>query len=526
MLRNVALVRGIATLLLSLTAPVPVDRPDSPPVVAPRANRSHPDTASDVARYDAIDAYVARQLDQLRVPGASLAIVEGDRIVHERGFGWARPGGGRPTPQTPFVLGSTTKSFTALAVMQLVEAGMIVLDDPVQRYLPWFRVADPQASAAITVRQLLIQTSGLSTQSGWSVLADFDTSADAAEHEARGLAMLRLTRPPGFAFGYSNMNYILLGLIVEAASGERYATYVQNHIFDPLEMRHSYASRSRAWSDGLAIGSRFWFGRPVVYLDHDPDAQFPRGSLAAGQLISSAEDMSHYLIGQLSGGRYGGARILSSAGMAEMHRPEVAFTMLGESGQYGMGWFVDDRGPTRILWHDGVVPDFFTYMAIVPERHMGLVLLMNADGFLMSNTSLLEVGTGAAALLARAPPPPVRWGIIIPWMHRGLLLIPVLQLVGIALTVRRVRRWRRAPESRPSRRRTWILHLALPAIPNLLLASAAILLVSSPLAGFLFLFGPDISWIALICGGFAGIWLVARSALVLWAVFVGPFAVG
>ena len=116
---------------------------------------------SNSASYDAIDAYVEGQMRRLNIPGVSLAIVEGDKIVHLRGFGRARPGGEAPTPQTPFFIGSLTKSFTALAVMQLVEAGKIELDAPVQRYLPWFRVADPQASAQMTVRHLLNQTSGL-----------------------------------------------------------------------------------------------------------------------------------------------------------------------------------------------------------------------------------------------------------------------------------------------------------------------------------------------------------------------------
>jgi CubicO group peptidase (beta-lactamase class C family) len=109
--------------------------------------------------YDAIDAYIEGQMRRLHIPGVSLAIVEGERIVHRRGFGKARPGGETPTPQTPFFIGSVTKSITALAVMQLVEAGKVELDAPVQRYLPWFRVADPQASAQMTVRHLLNQTS-------------------------------------------------------------------------------------------------------------------------------------------------------------------------------------------------------------------------------------------------------------------------------------------------------------------------------------------------------------------------------
>lgn len=113
--------------------------------------------------YDVIDACIEREMRRLKIPGVALAIVEGDQIVHRRGFGQARPGGEAPTPHTPLFIGSLTKSFTALAVMQLVEAGKVDLDAPVQRYLPWFRVADPQASARITVRHLLNQTSGLST---------------------------------------------------------------------------------------------------------------------------------------------------------------------------------------------------------------------------------------------------------------------------------------------------------------------------------------------------------------------------
>ena len=149
----------------------------------------------DRVSYEAIDAYIEQQMDRLKMPGVSLAIVEGDKIVHLRGFGRARPGGEAPTPQTPFVLGSTTKSFTALAVMQLVEGGKIELDAPVQRYLPWFRVADPKASAQMTVRHLLNQTSGMPMISGMTALADLDDDPGAAEHQARALSTLKLARP-------------------------------------------------------------------------------------------------------------------------------------------------------------------------------------------------------------------------------------------------------------------------------------------------------------------------------------------
>jgi len=203
--------------------------------------------------YDAIDSYIEEQMQRLNIPGVSMAIVEGDQIVHLRGFGRARPNGEAPSPQTPFFIGSTTKSFTALAVMQLVEAGKVDLDAPLKHYLPWFRVADPQASAQITVRHLLNQTSGLPLSPGWQSLADFDDSPDATERQARALSTLLLERQPGSAFEYSNVNYNLLGLVVEAASGESYADYIKTHIFDPLKMSHSYTSQEVALQDGLAF---------------------------------------------------------------------------------------------------------------------------------------------------------------------------------------------------------------------------------------------------------------------------------
>jgi CubicO group peptidase (beta-lactamase class C family) len=109
-----------------------------------------------------IDAYISTKMKELGIPGAALVIVQGDQIVHLRAFAVADAAGRPVIPRTPFFTGSTGKSFTALAVMQLVEAGKIELDAPIQTYLPWFRIADTQASEMITVRQLLNQTRGLS----------------------------------------------------------------------------------------------------------------------------------------------------------------------------------------------------------------------------------------------------------------------------------------------------------------------------------------------------------------------------
>jgi len=464
----------------------------------------------DSASYDAIDAYIEQQMRRLHIPGVSLAIVEGDQIVHLRGFGKARPSGEAPTPPTPFFIGSLTKSITALAVMQLVEAGKIELDAPVQRYLPWFRIADPQATAQMTVRHLLNQTSGLPSLTGFLALADLDDRPDATERQVRALSSLKITHPVGSKCQYCNLNYNILGLIVEAASGESYADYIQNHIFNPLGMCHSYTSKAAAKQNGLAMGHRHWFSLSFPA----PDMPVPRGSLAAGQLISCAEDMAHYLIAHLNGGRYGEVHILSQAGIDEMHRGVLELKMGNISGGlYGMGWFEIDLGQTKTYSHSGNVPDFSAFMAIVPEQKKGIALLLNADPYGLPIITE-EVGMGVTALLAGQQPAPNKLDFI-QWIMRSLPLIPLLQIVDVLATLRLLRRWREDPKSCPSRGRTWGQHILLPLMPNLALAGILGYLQSSRLIRFLHLFMPDLAWIAQISGSFAGIWAILRTGLIL-----------
>ena len=248
-MRKLILTSMAAGVLLALGLALFADR---------RARRNAaPNRPPQNDNFEEIDAHIEQQMERLNIPGAALAIVEDGEIVHQRGFGRARPGGEAPSPQTPFIIGSLTKSFTALAVVQLVEDGKVELDAPVQRYLPWFRVADPLASAQITVRHLLNQTSGLPQLSGLRPMTDFDDSPGATERQARALSTLVLARPVGSAWEYCNMNYNLLGLIIEAASGESYEVYVQNHIFTPLQMTHTYTSPAEAKHNGMAVGHRY-----------------------------------------------------------------------------------------------------------------------------------------------------------------------------------------------------------------------------------------------------------------------------
>jgi CubicO group peptidase (beta-lactamase class C family) len=231
-----------------------------------------------------LTTFIASQMRLSRIPNVTVGIIRRDKIVYLRGFGTTA---GQPiSPQTPFLVGSLSKSFTALAVMQLVEAGRLNLDTPVYQYLSWFRLRNVEASRTITVRHLLNQTSGLPTSAGF-----FAPDADS-------LSQTELAHPVGQVYEYCNLNYKILGLIVEAVTGQTYAAYVQEHILDPLEMRSTYLTYDAAVTHGLTEGHQYFFGLPVLV------STPPYQSAAAGHIASSAEDMCHYLIAHLQGGIY------------------------------------------------------------------------------------------------------------------------------------------------------------------------------------------------------------------------------
>jgi CubicO group peptidase (beta-lactamase class C family) len=298
-----------------------------------------------------------------RIPGLALGIVKGDQIVYLKGYGQADSSGRPVTPQTSFLIGSVTKSFTALAVMQLVEAGKVELDGPVQRYIPWFRVADPKGSAQITVRQLLNQTSGIPQTQVTQTMTEDDDKA--LERSVRSLANLELRGPPGQSYGYSNGNYNTLGLIVQTVSGQSYEDYVRQHLFAPLDMQNSFVSQDEALQHGMAMGHRWWFGFPVA-------ATFPydRSDLPAGYAISGAEDMAHFLIAQMNGGRYRDISVLSPDGIALMQTEPVPKT-------YGMGWEIDQLNGRTVINHDGGVSNFQSSVFFDPEERVGVFVAAN-----------------------------------------------------------------------------------------------------------------------------------------------------
>ncbi len=382
---------------------------------------------------EAIDAFVQAEMQVSHIPGAALAVVREDGIAYQKGFGVARPDGAKVTPQTSFILGSLSKSITAVGVMQLVEAGKIELDAPVERYLPWFRVADAQASGLITVRHLLNQTSGLPESVGVKGLDDGDTSDGALERHVRLLAMEELTQPPGRAMQYCNYNYTTLGLIIQTVSGTSYEDYVQRHIFTPLEMTHSFTSQAAAEKRGMATGYRLWFNVPVAA----PDLPFVRGMAPGGYLISSTEDMSHYLMAHLNEGRHRDRSILSPAGMAELHRVSAARPLgfrdtKGYAG-YAMGWFAGEMAGVPVLHHGGSTPNFASHMVIQPEERQGFVVLTNVFASNRLAEGTLSILSGRPAPRTESRPP----------LGADWLPLPLVQIAAFAISLLVLLRWRR-----------------------------------------------------------------------------------
>ncbi len=346
--------------------------------------------------FRALDGYLRGELTRLRVPGAAVAVVHGDSLVHSAVLGRADQTGRAITLDTPFLIGSTGKSMTALAVMQLVDAGTVALDSPVSRYLPWFHPTGQAGAGRITIRQLLNQNSGIPSPAGRMDWANPDTSDGALERHTRGLAGVKLTHPPGTAFAYANANYALLGQLIQAVSGASYEHYLQEHLFKPLAMSRSFTSRPAAERNGMAMGYRFWCGHPFAA----PGMAFVRSVLPAGYQIASARDMARYLSVHLQGGRYPGGTLVSPGAVDAMHRPAAKMT---DQWSYAMGWVSGSFAGQTVLWHNGLVPGFYTFMVLIPERDEGMVMLTNV-GDMLDMPRLNGAAFGALTRLLAADP--------------------------------------------------------------------------------------------------------------------------
>ncbi len=354
----------------------------SPPVASATAN---------TADVEQIDAFVSEQINRHGLPGVALALVEGDQIIFMKGYGMADQSGRLVTPQTPFLLASVSKPLTATAIMQLVEAGQVDLDAPVQRYVPEFRLADLVASSQITVRHLLLHSSGIPTTA-----CDTRINAETLVDYVAELQTVKPDSPVGSRHNYCSGNYNLLGRVIETVSGQSFGEYIQTHIFAPLEMDHSFTAEQDALQAGMAQGYQWFFGMTVPTHHHYNPSQLPSGSM-----ISSVEDLSHFLVSQLNDGNYENLSLLSPTSVASMQTPGIE---RNQGGGYGFGWVIAPVGDIPAIWHDGVNANFHSLLLMQPETRRGVVVLMNAFGIVAYESSYKELEEGIVRLLAGQAP--------------------------------------------------------------------------------------------------------------------------
>jgi CubicO group peptidase (beta-lactamase class C family) len=488
-------------------------------------------TNVDLSAFPQIDNYILSEMADQHIPGISIAIVRGNQIVHLKSLGIADSSGRLLTPQTPMLIGSLTKSFTALAIMQLVEAGKIDLDTPVQHYLPWFFVLPPpetddlgidqnhdaNASSRITIRHLLNQTSGISRSTGEKMMMDGDTSDSAIEHYVRALGTERMHQPASAGFEYSNANYVTLGMIIQAVSGMPYEAYVQEHIFKPLEMNNSFTSQVEAQQHGMSAGYRQWFGFPV----DASNLPYPRGMVSAGYLISSAEDLGHYMIAQMNAGQYKDVSIVSPQAIETLHAPAVSAAPEGyhrqPSGYYGMGWYVMEMNNIPVLVHDGDTPNFHADMIFIPAREWGIVLLVNTNTVLLGD-GIRNVSAGVVNILMGQKPPLVEPDVKIYSLYIffiGFLGFEFFKLGRFIFTMRRQNQQNKfAPASRSK-------HIFLPVLIGLIVAvwMFTIMPLMYKVSWQVMIRNqPDLAWVVLL-GGLLGLLNgILQSAQNVWII--------
>ncbi|USS40663.1 serine hydrolase [Thermococcus aggregans] len=346
-----------------------------------------------------LEKFIMEKMSENKMPGISIALVEDSEVVYSRGFGFRNLETGAPaTPRTVYGIGSITKSFTALAIMQLVEKGLISLDDPVEKYIP---IKLRPFGEPVRIHHLLTHSSGipslgyaeafidgiLNIGHGWLPVAtpeDVITFAQDAEKWA-------FTKP-GERFFYSNSGYVMLGKIISEVSGMPYEEYVKENILKPLEMNRSYFFKEEVDKDpDVATG---------YVIDPQKEAHipksFPYGITADGGLLSNVLDLAKYLTMYINRGEYNGVKIVEKDSIESMETPyiKVPWEIFGGEG-YGYGLIIHpDFLGERLIQHSGSVLIYTGFIGYIPEKKLGVAVLANSAGYPLSS-----IGMYALALM-------------------------------------------------------------------------------------------------------------------------------
>jgi D-alanyl-D-alanine carboxypeptidase len=376
----------VAALVVALLRP----RPPRPP--------------ASVANVAELEAYLLALTSYGTPPGLTLAVVKDGHLVYARGFGQAdTPRALAATADTSYGWWSMTKLVTAVAILQLQEQGKLGIDDPVSRHLPFFVVSYPSAaSRPVTIRDLLNHSSGIPNNVpaliGWIHHAE-EPPLDQTAYLASVLpAYSTLAFEPGDHGEYTNVGYMVLGAVIEAASGEPYQDYVRAHLLRPLGMGCTDFIFSATGCAEAATASHPWLTLETAalpflvkdwgsYVRETTDGRmwlrpFYANSAPPTGLIGPATDAGRFVAAFLNGGELDGQRILSPESVRMMIRDSHVPGRAGESEMYpgmsyGLGWHVVPEGARLRIQHRGGGPGFGTEMRLYPEEGLGMVVMAN-----------------------------------------------------------------------------------------------------------------------------------------------------
>ncbi len=324
--------------------------------------------------YEKIDEYLYDVCKKAHFPSMSITIVDKDEILFSNTYGDCN------STETPFLLGSVSKSFTALCIMQLVEKGKINLDEYISAYIP-----SAKDGNKITVRQLLNHTSGLGEHQN---LGNYKIIGKQGEHV------------------YANVNYSILGRIIETVSGEKYEKFVSSNIFEPLSMTKSAASLEKAKENGLIEGYENWFGINILTNPKFPTSENEWITTAAGYLSSSTNDLGKYLQMYLNDGQ----GIISPNSIKKMFYENVPVEA-DIPYKYGMGWtLINEPLPHPALRHAGLVETGMSTIYILPEIDIAFAIAVNTNDYFVGKDFMDRIDWGVCLMLMGENPNEIKNG--------------------------------------------------------------------------------------------------------------------
>lgn len=311
---------------------------------------------------DAAHTAAQQSLDAFNVPGLAVVVVQDGQVVLAEGFGVRDIASGAPVnSDTLFGIASNTKAFTTAALQRLVDEDKLAWDDPVVRYIPEFRLSDPQRSAEITVRDLVSHRSGLGLGAG-DLMIWPNTDKTTADIIA-GLAHVPLQDGLREKFNYNNLMFVVAGEVIARVSGVTYADYIQQQFFQPLGMENTHVGFSAipASNTNRAVGTIEYQGELHRFpLDYIEDFR------AAGALAANVNDLGKWLIENLN------------------NPPESNWqltTPIRDTMGYGLGWFVKQQHGVKHVYHSGGILGMVSLTTLIPEKNFGMVVLSNQQAF-------------------------------------------------------------------------------------------------------------------------------------------------